>query len=211
MAKLTVSFKGRLIAIHHLDEQPVTIGHDPNCRIHIDSLAVAPRHVELLVTDTGYLMLALDPNFPVLVNGKTVEQAKLHPGDIIQVGKHSISLSEDEPEVIISLPSQVPDTTSGQEPKDEDGVAAYIQVQSGGNIGKVVSLRRVVTRLKWAGIHDLAVTREGNSHILVRLNQDLVVKVDGKPMKEEEIVLSDNTSIEVGNIRLGYFQRKRQT
>jgi len=205
MAKLTISFKGRPIAIHHLDEQPVTIGRNADCSIHIDSLAIAPRHAELLPTGTGHLMLALDHDFPVLVNRNPVERALLQPGDLIQVGKHDIDFSEDECEVIISTPEPTQDSSEERPSEEEDPVPAYIQVQSGADIGKVILLRRAVTRLHHLGMHDLAVTRENNTYSLVRLNPDLLVKIDGKPMMEEEAPLGDKTRIETESTRFGFF------
>ena len=95
MAKLILSFKGLLLSVHHLDERPMTIGRDPACRIAVDSLAIAPRHAELVSSDADFLLLALDPDYPVLLNNEQVDQASLHHGDEIQLGKHTLSFSND--------------------------------------------------------------------------------------------------------------------
>ena len=101
MAKLTLSFKGHLIAIHHLGEGGATIGRDLDCAIPIDSLAVAPRHAQILAHADGYSITAIDPDHPVIVNSEKVEQAPLHHGDLIRIGKHTLHYAEAAQEVAI--------------------------------------------------------------------------------------------------------------
>lgn len=179
MATLTLTFKGRLLSVHHLDERPLTIGRDPDCRVAIDSLAVAPRNAEVMPAGTDYLLLALDPDYPVLLNGEQVDQAILHHGDSIQVGKNNtLSFSVDS--LQLAGPGLGMDT-----PKLESaglhssGDTAYLQLQNGPQIGRVILLRRAITRLSHAGLEDLIVTRSPDGYHLSHLEGQAPFSVDG--------------------------------
>lgn len=208
MAKLTLSFKGRLLSVHPLGEAAVTIGRDPSSGIHIESLAVAPHHAELVPCGADYLLLALDPGFPVLLNGERVDQASLSPGDRIQIGKHHLSYAANEPSPAPPAPEHPP-----VEVKDEDEevpssgpLPAYLQVQSGRRIGHIVFCRRAVTRLDALGAVDVMVTREGDRYHLLRLNGGPEVRLGGVPITATaEVRLNDHDLIEIGELRLRFF------
>lgn len=224
MAKLTLSFKGRLLSVHHLDERPVTIGREPDCGIRIDSLAIAPRHAELVPTDTGFLLLGLDSDYPVFLNNEQVDQATLHHRDEVQLGKHTLSYSDDSAAVTLPVRRRVDtaaDTTAAtEEPNVEvvdqddaepiDGpVPAYMQVQSGPHIGRVVVFRRAVTRLTRAGAGDVIVTRQGDSYQLLRLGGEALVRISGTPVTADgEVKLNENDLIEIGDLRFRFFSGK---
>ncbi|MEW8474453.1 MAG: FHA domain-containing protein, partial [Candidatus Thiodiazotropha endolucinida] len=96
MAKLTLSFKGRVIDVFHIERDKTEIGRNDDCTIPIDSLAIAP--VQAVITrndDQSYLLQAQEEAFPVLVNHEKTEEITLNHGDVIQVGKHTLSFAED--------------------------------------------------------------------------------------------------------------------
>lgn len=208
MAKLILSFKGHLLSVHHLDESPMTIGRDLDCRIAIDSLAIAPRHAEMIPIDTGSLLLALDPEYPVLLNNEQVDQATLHHGDMIQVGKHTLEFSEDSfdlvPNPVVIDNTQVSSTDEAGESASAP-VPAYMQFQSGPKIGRVIVFRRSVTRLSRAGAEDVIVTRRGHSYHLSRLGGKYPIKIAGTAVGDQEMELHHNDIIEVGDRRLRFF------
>jgi hypothetical protein len=205
MAKLTLSFRDRLIAVHELDGEPVTIGRDPDCRVHIDSLAVAPRHAEVLMTPSGYLLLALDEAFPVLINEETVEEGILQHGDSIQVGKHSIRFTDEDPAATAQFGPAWQDVAEQDPRVGAASMPAYVQVQSGPMIGRVIILRRSVTRLHRIGVDDLVITRDRDGYVLVRLGEETWVSIDGRPMIGDEAPLTDKAGIEAGPVLLRFF------
>jgi hypothetical protein len=215
MAKLTLSFKGRLLSIHHLDEHPMTIGRDSDCRICIDSLAVAPRHAELMPMDTAFLLLALDPEYPVLLNNEQVDQASVHHGDLIGIGKHTLIFSED------TLELSAPPSEIHGAPQEDPGVAgdagaepvqAYLQVQSGPQLGRVIVFQRSVTRLNRIGAADVIVTRRGGSYHISCLGGEGPIRIGGERIKYmEETELHDNDLIEIADVRLRFFCNKART
>jgi predicted component of type VI protein secretion system len=203
VATLTLSFKGRLLSVHHLDERPTSIGRDPNCRIPIDSLAVAPRNAEVIPAHGDYLLLALDPDYPVLLNGEQVDQASLRHGDLIQLGKHTLSFSEDS----LRLAGSAMDTPGlASTDVDPTTLTSYLQLQSGPQIGRIVVLRRSVTRLSHAGAADLIVTRREDGYHLSHLEGGTAFRVDGRTVAGDgEAQLCDGSLIEIGEVRLQFF------
>jgi hypothetical protein len=208
MATLTLSFKGRLLAVHHLDERPTSIGRDADCRIPIDSLAVAPRNAEIMTTEMGFLLLALDPDYPVFLNGEQVDQASLHHGDTIQVGKHTLGFSDDS----LQLAPPPGMDTPGLEAADVDPatLTAYVQLQSGPKIGRIVVLRRSVTRLSHAGADDLIVTRRKDGYHLSHLEGRTPFRVDSRTVQGDgEARLQNGSLIELEDVRLQFFTENR--
>ena len=68
MPKLTLTFKGHIIDVFHLEKGETRIGRDEGCEIHIDSLAIAPQQALIRPIDNeNYQVSALDEAFPVLV------------------------------------------------------------------------------------------------------------------------------------------------
>lgn len=214
MTKLTLSFKGHLLSIHHLDEKPTTIGRDSDCGICVDSLAVAPKHAEFVSSDDGHLLLGLDPDYPVQLNGEQVDQASLHHGDLISIGKHTLVFSEDSQEFARAHPARAAEAECDGDDSDEQGeeipadtVTGYMQIQSGRMIGRVIVFRRAITQLKCAGAKGVVVARNGDSHQLVRLDEKVRIKIDGIPVADEdvEITLRSNDLVEIDNIRFQFF------
>jgi len=212
MATLTLSFKGRLLSVHRLDEHPTSVGRDPDCRVCIDSLAIASRHAEIVCTDGGFLLLSLDPEYPVLLNHEKVDQVGLRHGDLIQIGKHTLSFSEESVQHMLyrapfeKAPEPVQEEAS--EYRSERG-PAYLQVQSGPKIGRVVVFRRAVTRLSQVGASDVIVTRRSDAYHLSRLGGKDPIRIAGKVMDyDEEAELHNNDLIEIGDVRLRFFAVK---
>jgi pSer/pThr/pTyr-binding forkhead associated (FHA) protein len=206
MATLTLSFKGTPISVHQLDKRPVSIGREAGCRIAIDSLAVAPKNAEIMPTEMGFLLLALDPDYPLYLNDEQVDQATLHHGDRIQIGKHTLTFSAER--LGPPAPNAGTTDTPSLEPADVDpvGLTAYVQLQSGPQIGRILVLRRAVTRLSPLGAENLIVTRRADGYHLSRLAGRAPFRVDGKTLEDDaEAPLVNGSLIELGDGRLQFF------
>ena len=93
MAKLTLSFKDKKLKIYPLLEDEVVIGRAPECAVLIDSLAVEPEHARIQKQGAQYLLTALSGNHEIAVNGTSAAAHELADGDVIQVGKHTLTFS----------------------------------------------------------------------------------------------------------------------
>ena len=203
MANVTLSFKGRLISIYHIGDEPVTIGRASDCDVPIDSLAIGPRHALITAHPDGYSIAALDPGYSVVLNNEKIDQAALHHGDLIRIGKHTLHFSEAAQEVAV-LPT-APQATAY---RDSGAELAYVQIQSGPDLGRVFALRGDSTRLVHAGASQVVITRRKDAYFLVCDDADVVFGVNGKPAPPRtEVPLKDGAVIEVDKLRCQFFCR----
>jgi len=96
VAKLTLSFKGTPLKEFPVDADEMIIGSDPGCDIHIDSLAVNAFHARVRVGAQGITIEDMETKAGISVNGRKVNRTLLKHGDIILVGKHTLTLEDYE-------------------------------------------------------------------------------------------------------------------
>ena len=206
MAKLTLTFKGRLLAVYRLEQPSSIIGRDPTCPIFIDSLAIAPRHAELGQTEDGLILTALDDEHPVFRNGQRIKYSPLVDGDVILIGKHTLTVSlADEDAPLLTLPTRP--TPPPDEPADApDPVPAYLQIQSGPDIGQVINVTRAVTRLQRIGGDEVIISRRGGRYLLTRIGEANRVDVGRQSVQgDTEVELTNGVEIEVDGTRCQFF------
>lgn len=66
----------------------VVLGSAPDADIHVEGAGLAPHHARLSLRQEQVILHALAPGNALLVNGETVEDAILHPGDQIAIEPH---------------------------------------------------------------------------------------------------------------------------
>jgi hypothetical protein len=204
MPKLTLAFKGQALAVHHLSDGHVRIGRDPQCDIHIDSLAVAPLHVELTIAGESCQVAALDPEYPAYVNEIKVESRSLVHGDVLRVGKHSLAFATDG----IALGVHVDEEGEWTEQNDphEGGKrvrsTAYLQVLSGEQIGRIIPLYSMIRLGKGGGA---MITHRSGGYYLSYLEGSMVT-IDGVPIGTESVLLSDGCNIQIGPLKLQFYR-----
>ena len=206
MVKLTLTFKGRLLAVYRLEAVSSIIGRDPDCAVCIDSLAVAPRHARIEQAEESLTLTALDAAHPVFRNGTRVDYSPLADGDLILVGKHILSISladEDAPQLTLPARATAPRDDSSEAP---DLLPAYLQIQSGPDIGKVIPIWRAVTRLKRIGGHEVIIAHRDTHYILGRIGEANRVHVGQRSLRGDDTVqLTNGDQIEVDGIRCQFF------
>lgn len=210
MLKLTLSFKGRPLRVHSTADPRLVVGRDPGCDLVIDSLAVAPRHLALQMVEGRVVLAALTATHPVLRNGVRVAHALLEDGDRVLVGKHTLSLSAGG-----EAPPQQPRATLGgtrivpksSPPGPEKAVEAYLQVQSGRHLGKILTLDRAVNRLRRIGGTEVMVIRRDGGYVLSRLGEANRVYVGrDQVLGDQEVPLTPGVVIEIDGVRCQFFQ-----
>lgn len=210
MFKLALSFKGRPLSVHPIEGPRLIVGRDPGCDLVIDSLAVAPQHLALQVVDGRVVLAALTAEFPVLRNGVRVAHALLEQGDRILVGKHTLAFSTraEEPVHEPSVRARPPQTRSERPPSRADGaLEAYLQVQSGRHIGRILTLTRSVTRLRRIGGSEVIVSRREWGYGLSRMGEASRVYVgQDQVLGCQEVPLTHGTRIEIDDVRCQFFE-----
>jgi pSer/pThr/pTyr-binding forkhead associated (FHA) protein len=210
MAKLTLTFKGRVIDVFHIESDKTRIGRNEDCAIAIDSLAIAP--VQVVITrndDQTYRLQALDKEFPVLVNHEKTEETTLNHGDVLQVGKHTLSFSEDVMDLSADLgPNATNDSLSVvDEPADSDELQAYsgiLQIISGDNFGRIIPLKKNMTRIGHAGGDCAMIARREDGYFISFLEGPNPPRINQKPIGNQAQLLTDGDIIDLGDTQMQF-------
>ena len=215
MAKLTLTFKGKMLQSQNLIDGTYTIGRDEVNDMQIDSLAVAPRHASVTVVGAERMVRQLDPAYPLVINGNLVSEHLLKHGDRIGVGKHQIYFSDtnvgsnglplmpsighhDNPESAQQQPLKAGPVT----------VEASLQVLKGKNIGVVIPLRRAMTRLGTESSGSAVIAHRKGGFFLSALVAVNDVKVNGVDVQEESVLLNHGDILKVGQNTLQFFYKR---
>lgn len=206
MPKLTLSFKGQTISVHRLQDGKTLIGRDPDCDIAIDSLAVAPRHAELITEAEVCRVVALNEQNPTLVNENEIEETALTHGDVLRLGKHTLMYASDG----VSLGPQtsesdaVAGTGSNNKAGGSERGTTYLQILSGEHIGRIIPVTRNMIRIGKAGGDCAIIAHRGNGYYLSHL-EGIAPTVDGVPIGEESIMLTKGSTIRISSTELQFY------
>lgn len=197
MSKLTLSFKGKMLKIFQVSEGEMVIGSDPASQLHIDSLAVQPRHATITTKNDVSVLRNVGAPEGLLVNGAKTEEHTLKDDDHIQIGKHSLQFSF------------FPTTDHGTEGEFKTASkavpkSAWLQILSGNNVGKTISLKNNMTNLGKAGVQTAVIARRGDGYFITHLEGEHSPKVDGVPIGEESRQLEDGNVIQLGNVKMQF-------
>ncbi|RLJ17229.1 hypothetical protein DJ030_14290 [bacterium endosymbiont of Escarpia laminata] len=229
MPKLTLSFKGRVIDVHHLAQGDTLIGRDSDCTLFIDSLAVAPKQILIKLDGAGSHLIAQDKNHPVLINRKVVETTDLVHGDIIQIGKHTLSYAEDALEPggkLRTEASSVEEEETGEEveswsifPNIDPATATdtslpqegMLQIMSGDHIGRIIPLNHNLTRIGRAGSDCAIIALRNDGYFLSHLEGPVSPSINEEKIGEESRLLQDGDIIHVGGTQMQFHLIGSQT
>jgi len=109
--KLILKFKDAVISEFDLSQEETTIGRKPENTIHIDNLAVSSKHARVLMIGKKVILEDLGSTNGTLVNNKDTSKHILNNGDVITVGKHTLTF--------VSLDANAP-TAAAAEPEEDD-------------------------------------------------------------------------------------------
>lgn len=210
MAKLTLTFKGHVIDVFHLESDKTQIGRNDDCTIPIDSLAIAP--LQAVITkqsDQRYQLEALDEAFPVLVNHEKTAEATLNHGDVIQVGKHTLSFAEDVMDLGADLSQsetaeQIPVAAKQDEGDESIPKLGVLQIINGDNFGRIIPLNRNMTRIGHAGGDCAMIARREGGYFISFLEGPNPPRINQKPIGDEARLLTDGDIIDVGGTQMQF-------
>ncbi|VAX07173.1 hypothetical protein MNBD_GAMMA26-1446 [hydrothermal vent metagenome] len=206
MAKIYLSFRGHQITGRDIEQGSKTvIGRDPGCTITIDSLAVAQQHAIITRTEDNYQLISLDEEYPTLVNHTPTSECSLSHGDVIQIGKHTLSFAQDKqsfcdtsaPTIAYKLPEKA---TSRDEIIPAAGTC--VQIINGDHSGKVIFLDNSMVRLGIKGQSSAAITNRQNGYFLVHLEGESDTTVNGTPIGEHSQQLHGGDAVKIGDTQM---------
>lgn len=214
MAKLSIFFKGKAIQTHVFESGVVHIGRDETNDITIDSLAVAKAHAAIILRDDGSTIKQLNDDFPLVINGSKVKECVLNNNDKISLGKHDILFNSAETNIL-------PATVDNHIKKDVELLnlqinsqlnnnSANLQIMNGSNIGKILPLKKAMTRLGHSGSGIVAISKRKDGYFISALEESDSILVNNKPIQDASLKLKHNDVIVVDNTALQFFLETHQ-
>ncbi|MBQ0796481.1 FHA domain-containing protein [Zhongshania sp.] len=180
MAKLVLSFQGRVLEDFPLNKERISLGRAPDNDICIENLAVSGRHAAVETVLKDCFLVDLGSTNGTLVNGTAITRHQLRNGDYITIGKHSLTFHSEsfgggEAEVEKTIAMRPSSKRAEPEPVV---MIAKLQVQNGGSAGREMTLNKPLTKLGKAGFQVAAISRRQQDYYLEHIEG-----VDGRTPK----------------------------
>ncbi len=209
MPKFTVYFKDRVINSKIFDSGVVHIGRDDTNDLVIDNLAVAPAHAAVIIKPDQCIIKQLNDDFPLIINNEKSKEALLAHNDKITLGKHTIifSLTESiqEPVIAADTSRRDVDLLNNQLEEKIKLPDANIQVMSGEHIGRVLPLKKPMTRFGHQGSGIVVISRRKDGYFISVLEGKGQISVNHIPLDDKSVHLNNNDVIIVNDISLQFF------
>lgn len=212
MAKFTVYFRDKPIFSGIYDAGVVHIGRDDTNDLVVDSLAVAPAHAAAVIKDGLCIIKQLNEKFPLLVNNHPSKEWNLQNNDVINVGKHYIVYNTTE---FVHEPA-----SSGHIPNSSDVDVqllnekleqaaklreAKLQVMDGPHIGRILPLKKAMTRLGHDGAGVVVIARRKDGYYVSALQSHDSLELNKQPLGDRTVLLKNADVIEIDNIPMQFF------
>jgi len=212
MAKITLTFKGKPIRAYHYEAgNTVFVGRNDSNGIIIDSLAVAPVHAEIQFGNDETKIASRSTEFPLAVNNVKIQDQALKNGDKISVGKHLLFFSEDSI-LLEAAPAPQPqkfqkdlDFLNLEIKQNIQATEAQLQIMSGKNIGRVISLKGGLNRLGKPGSGVAVVVKREDGYYTSALEGEPEIKVNDTLIKDKSVKLEDGDLLEIEKTGMQFF------
>ncbi len=209
MAKFTVFFKDKPIHSSIFESGNVHIGRDETNDLVVDSLAIAPAHAVVVLRNASPLIKQLNSDFPLIINGVQHKETMLQDSDTITIGKHRIVYSSTE---------KFASTTSAAHAKEPENEKlnqefnnrvnlpeANLQVMGGKHIGRLVPLKRTMTRLGREGSGIIVITRRKEGYFVSMLEVNDEIKINGAELADQTLLLKNDDMLIIDKIPMQFF------
>ncbi|QPK64567.1 FHA domain-containing protein [Methylomonas sp. LL1] len=212
MAKFTIYFKDKPIHSGIYDAGVVHIGRDDSNELVVDSLAVAPAHAVAVIKDGSCVIKQLNEKFPLLVNNHPSREWNLQNNDVINIGKHYIVYNTTES--VADFAQYTSMASAGDvdqhelSQKLEEGgklQEANLQVMDGPHIGRILPLKKAMTRLGRSGGGVAVISRRKDGYYMSALQGHEGLMVNKQPLGENTVQLHNNDIIEVDKTPMMFF------
>ena len=216
MSKLTLSFKGKVLRVFPLHQGVTEIGSDESCLIHIDSLAVEPKHARIETHGSDSILFDQKSDEGTYINQTRITEHKLKDGDVIRIGKHNLlytyeevsQLDANESSTSIDIhPVMEELETREQQEKFQTQASkqGWLQILNGQNLGKTLSLNRSMTNLGKPGVATAVITKRGDGYFISHLEGKFPPTVGNESIGDRSIKLKDGDTIKIGNIKMQFY------
>jgi pSer/pThr/pTyr-binding forkhead associated (FHA) protein len=198
--RLIVSIDGDVVKEVALSKTRTTLGRRPSNDIVFDNLAVSGEHAVLTLEGPAIRIEDLGSTNGTRVNGETVRDQVLRDGDVIAIGKYTLSLVADLPQPAPAL------TTDSAEIEEQEPGPALIRVISGRSTGREMALTKAVTTLGKPSVAVAAITRRPNGFVLHHMEGSDRAAVNGVPVGPDAVPLEHGDSILLAGTTMQFLQ-----
>ncbi len=209
MSKLTLSFKDKVLKVFPLPEGEAIIGSGPSCLLHIDSLAVQPRHASITTQGDKSILRDLNTGEGTFVNGKKLSgDYTLKDDDVIRVGKHDLLFTQEmavETTHNTEAAEEIPHSEEFKLEPIREMKSGWLQLMSGQNVGKTISLSRNLTNLGTPGVQTAVIAKRSDGYFLSHLEGEHPPTVDGVSIGNSSWHLQDGNVIQMGNVKMQFY------
>lgn len=187
----------------------MTIGSDPACQIHIDSLALQPQHAQIDTKNNQSFIRDLNTEQGTFIGNSKVEGTQeIKDGDVIRVGKHTLQYTFSESSTNNSDIKDQQNDASLQMSAQEESVKkeqGWLQIMSGANLGKTMSLNKAMTNLGKPGISTAVITKRQDGYFISQLEGNHPLLIKNKELGDKSQQLIDGDTIQIGNIKMQFY------
>ncbi len=231
--KLILKFKDTVVAEYELTQEETTIGRKEDNTIHVDNLAVSSRHARVLKIGQKIILEDLGSTNGTQVNDKDVSKYVLNHGDVITVGKHTLSFvcsdakpsvapqpeAESDMDKTMIISSAAREEMMGK-PAATEMVLGGIQYLSGPLMGKSMEMKASLTsmgkgnncKIKVKGMlvgkQAAVFTRRPTGYHITHLEGMSKTKVNGESVADHPRVLKDGDIIELADLKMQFYIKK---
>ncbi len=222
-----------------LTKETTTIGRKPSNDIHIDNLSVSGNHAQVITILEDSFLEDLGSTNGTYVNGKLIKKHALEHGDKITLGKYQITYEsssggndQDFEQTMIIRPGEagMPEQAGNKEidksvqkisaamaseaasssDQSHENKTACLQLLSGANAGKELTLKKALTTIGQPGVQVAAITRRPQGFFLIHVDggpHNTVPKVAGSPIGSNAHQLKDHDIIEVAGVKMEFYTK----
>jgi hypothetical protein len=208
MAKFTVYFKDKVIQSHIFDPGIVRIGRDETNDLIIDNLTVAPAHAVVIIKEDSCVIKQLNDEFPLFINNEKSKETLLQNNDKISVGKHSVVYNTTESVTPVKNSNSASKDVASLNTKLEENIKipdANLQVMDGQHIGRVLPLKKSMTRFGHNGADVGVISRRKDGYFISSLDGDPKITVNQTPLGDKTISLNNNDVVVIDSISMQFF------
>jgi len=199
------------------------IGSAPDCNIHIDSLAVEPKHARIETHGQDSILFDQSTTDGVFIGQTKVSEHKLADGEIIRIGKHTLMYNFEEAAELHAnesstsidihpITDKLSETAETQAidapspaPESEIKRQGWLQILNGQNLGKTLSLNKSMTNLGKPGVATAVITKRPDGYFISHLEGKKSPRVGDDEIGDRSVKLEDGVTITIGNIHMQFY------
>ncbi|MEQ1531742.1 MAG: FHA domain-containing protein, partial [Methylococcales bacterium] len=154
----------------------------------------------------GYSIKQLNDNFHLIINGKKTKESALQNNDTIFIGKHDIIFNTTEPlNGINSLENQTIESPNKEASRDAILLNGNLQFLSGKNIGKVLPLKKALTRLELNNGGVIIIARRNEGYFVSALEDQGTTTLNDQLLSDHTLKLNNLDVLNFENTSLQFF------